>query len=445
MHRISRFTIALVCLGLLAIALPQAAGAYTVQAGDTPQSIAKKHGVSVNDLLKANKDLKPNKMRVGDSLTIPGGSTGKSDKKHPETTGRQDKSGARSEGGTAKERAADSRDREKEQSSHAARSAAGYTVKKGDTLGGIAAKHNVSVDDILKANKGLSPSRLKVGQELALPGGAPAKTEPAEKTSRKAEKAHEAKESAGTTVYTAHRRDTPGSVARKFHISSKELARLNPDMGKKLHSGQKLVVPAGTPRKGGETEELPVTASVAEPEAVPEVAPERPAKAARPPEAVPAVPESRDTAEAETFFEKGIDLGKRNNFQKAIESFDKAIKLNPNRADFYASRGHANYYMKDYTKAVADYTKAIEKNPNYALAYSMRGLSRTRSGQYPQAIEDFNRAISFGPEEADYYKGRGFTYLLLEKYGPMCQDYQKACSLGDCELLESAKKEKKCQ
>ena len=82
MHRISRFTIALVCLGLLAIALPQAAGAYTVQAGDTPQSIAKKHGVSVNDLLKANKDLKPNKMRVGDSLTIPGGSTGKNDKKH---------------------------------------------------------------------------------------------------------------------------------------------------------------------------------------------------------------------------------------------------------------------------------------------------------------------------------------------------------------------------
>ena len=26
----------------------------------------------------------------------------------------------------------------------------------------------------------------------------------------------------------------------------------------------------------------------------------------------------------------------------------------------------------------------------------------------------------------------------------MCQDYKKACDLGDCELLESARKEKAC-
>ena len=468
MPRMSRFVFALVCLSLVAFASPQSAGAYTVQAGDTPLSIAKAHGISVDALLKANKSLKPNKMRLGDTLTIPGGATEKNEKKHSEKTSGKEKAGSKSDSVSAKERAAEARDREKEHKAPATKTSAGYTVKKGDTLGGIAAKHDVSTDDILKLNKGLTPARLKVGQEIVLPGGAPAaaKTEKAEKPSRKTEKAEKAEtaresQESSAATYTARKHDTPGSVARKFHTTTRELARLNPEMGKKLHSGQKLLVPAeASSRKVAEPVERPVPAPLAEPEAVPErpakaarprepeAVPERPAKVARTPEpaeAAPAQPESRDTSEAETAFEKGVELGKQNKFPKAVESFDKAIKLTPNRADFYASRGHAHYYMKDYSKAIADYTKAIEKNPNYALSYSMRGLSRTRSGQYPQAIEDFNRAIGFGPNEADYYKGRGFTYLLMEQYGPMCQDYQKACSLGDCELLDSAKKEKKCQ
>lgn len=451
MPRMFRLVFAILCLSLLATAHPEPAGAYTVQAGDTPLSIAKKHGISVEELTKANKDLKPSKMHVGDTLTLPGASSGKSEKKQPEkeTTHEKaskksdEKASKKSDSPSAKERAAEARDREKERKAAPAKASANYTVKKGDTLGSIAAKHDISVDDIVKANKGLSPSHMKIGQELVLPGNAPAapaKAEPAEKSSRKAEKSREPQER--TSTYTAHKRDTVDSVARKYHISPKELARLNPDMGKKLHSGEKLVVPLGA--KAEEPEERATPAPVAEPEA----APTRPSKASRtaePAEAAPSLPESREMADAETTFEKGIEFGKQNKFQKAVESFDKAIKLNPNRADYYASRGHANYYMKQYPKAIDDYTKAIEKNPNFALAYSMRGLSYTRSGRFPQAIDDFNKAISFGPSEADYYKGRGFTYLHLKQYGPMCQDYQKACQLGDCELMESAKKEKLCQ
>ncbi len=452
MPRLSRLVVVLSCLSLLAVAHTESAEAYTVQAGDTPASIAKKHNISVDELLKANKDLKPSKMRVGDTLTLPGAAAGKTDKKHPEKEETREKAGKKTDAVSAKERAAEARDREIErkeaakEAAHKAASAKGggsYTVKKGDTLGSIAARHNLSVDELLKANKGLNASRMKIGQELALPGtapAAPAKAEPADKPSHKAQTVHEPQER--TTTYTAHRRDTVDSVARKFHTTPKELARLNPEMGKKLHSGQKLVVPAG-----GKTAEVPeeraAPAPVAEPEAAPAV-PAKPSRAAAP-EAAPALPESREIADAEANFEKGIELGKQNKFQKAVESFDKAIKLNPNRSDYYASRGHANYYMKQYPKAIDDYTKAIEKNPNFALAYSMRGLSYTRSGKFQQAIDDFNKAIGFGPGEADYYKGRGFTYLHLKQYGPMCQDYQKACSLGDCELMESAKKEKLCQ
>ncbi|KUG29937.1 tetratricopeptide repeat family protein [hydrocarbon metagenome] len=101
--------------------------------------------------------------------------------------------------------------------------------------------------------------------------------------------------------------------------------------------------------------------------------------------------------------------------------------------------------MKLYTRAVEDYTLAIERNQSFALAYSMRGLSHTRAGQFEKALEDYNKAISLGPKEADYYKGRGYTYFHLKQYGPMCEDYQKACNFGDCELLETARKENLCK
>jgi len=463
MPRMFRFVVALFCLTLLVSTLPSVAGAYTVQTGDTPSSIAKKHGISVKDLLKANKSLNPNKMQVGETLSIPGSAGTKDEKKHPEKEARPEKgSSKKASSSEAREQATA---KSKDHKTSAAKEAS-HVVKKGETLGAIASKLGVSVDDLVKANKGLDPRKLKVGQKLTAPGAAAAEkvSEPAEKPSRKTAKASAPQEP--TTTYRARHRDTPHSVARKFHISVTELARLNPDMGKKLHSGQKLTVPAGPSSSRRTAEELP--SPEAEPEAAPvqtapiqaaptaptaqtppPVPPAGPAVAAvQPPKAAetaaPTLPDTKESAEAERYFEKGIEFGKQNKFQKAVENFDKAIKLNPNRADYYASRGHANYYMKQYAKAIDDYTRALEKNPNFALAYSMRGLSRTRSGHYPQAIEDFNRAIALGPNEADYYKGRGFTYLHLKQSGPMCQDYKKACDLGDCELLESARKEKAC-
>jgi len=452
MPRMFRHAFVFCSLTAIALAFASLAGAYTVQSGDTPGSIAKKHGITVEELFKANKGVKPTKMQVGDTLTIPGAAGGKSEKKQPDKGTGHDKTAHKSEKTKVEP---EPKEREKGHSSASPAKAGSHVVKKGETLGGIASKLGVSQQDLIKANRGLDPRKMHVGQELVVPGAAKAEkvAEPAEKPSRKADKVAAPQES--TRAYTAHKRDTPALVAKKFHISLKELTKLNPDMGKKLHSGQRLTVPAASvSSRGSASEDLP--APEAEPEAAPvqaakpapaEIATAAPPKPTRTPGAesvAPTLPDSKENADAEAFFEKGIEFGKQNKFPKAVENFDKAIKLNPNRADYFASRGHANYYLKQYAKAIDDYTKAIEKNPNFALAYSMRGLSRTRSGRYPQAIEDFNRAIALGPNEADFYKGRGFTYLHLKQSGPMCQDYKKACDLGDCELLESARKEKAC-
>lgn len=44
---------------------------HVVQPGETPVSIARKHGVKLDDLLKANPGLDPKRMRVGKLLNLP--------------------------------------------------------------------------------------------------------------------------------------------------------------------------------------------------------------------------------------------------------------------------------------------------------------------------------------------------------------------------------------
>ena len=44
-----------------------------------------------------------------------------------------------------------------------------YVVQPGDTLSGIAARFNVTVDDLVEANRIVNPDALEVGQEITIP------------------------------------------------------------------------------------------------------------------------------------------------------------------------------------------------------------------------------------------------------------------------------------
>lgn len=414
------------------------ASAYSVQSGDTPGSIAQKHGLTTQELLKANPGLDPRKMRVGQEVNIPGGKSAPA----PESKARQEEKPSK-KAPEPQEKAKAPETKPAETKTEKSPTAGSYTVQKGDTPQGIAAKLGVSVPDLLKANDNLDPRKLKVGQVLKAPGAAPAKSEKAE--AKPETKADSKKEdaAAATVKHTVKRGETLAIIASRYGTTVEAIQRINPAAASgTVKTGTRLTIPAGqdlTPSRQAAPAAPAETAETPPPLAEPET-PAAPGQ-----ESAVAEPETGTPADAEGYFEKGNELGKQNKYQKAIEQFDRAIKLNPNRADYYASRGHAFYYMKLYTRAIEDYTQAIERNSSFALAYSMRGLSHTRAGQFDKALEDYNKAISLGPKEADYYKGRGYTYFHLKQYGPMCDDYQKACTFGDCELLETARKESLCK
>lgn len=134
---------------------------YTVVAGDSLWTIARKNGLSVAELAAAN-NIKPNAgVRLGQKLVIPAKavpSTSMSVKDATATTAPAiPPPAAKSRGQSVK-----------------------HVVMPGETLGAIAKKYQVKVGDIATANNITDPRKLRAGVELTIPGWqAPAGRTPA--------------------------------------------------------------------------------------------------------------------------------------------------------------------------------------------------------------------------------------------------------------------------
>jgi tetratricopeptide (TPR) repeat protein len=60
-------------------------------------------------------------------------------------------------------------------------------------------------------------------------------------------------------------------------------------------------------------------------------------------------------------------------------------------------------------RAIADYSKAIEIDPLYGNAYFSRGAFEAK-GDHVHAIADFTKAIEVAPQNADLFYGRGLAH-----------------------------------
>lgn len=102
-----------------------------------------------------------------------------------------------------------------------------YAVRAGDTLGNIAFFYNTSVSDIVKANPGINPNQLHIGQQLCVP--MQKQIYPACPT---------------TNYYVVNEGDTMASIASYFGISAEQLHYSNYGIETtKLYKDQMLCIP----------------------------------------------------------------------------------------------------------------------------------------------------------------------------------------------------------
>jgi tetratricopeptide (TPR) repeat protein len=87
-------------------------------------------------------------------------------------------------------------------------------------------------------------------------------------------------------------------------------------------------------------------------------------------------------------------------YYKAIEAYDRLLKLMPDFAFGYFNRANVKARLKDYNGAIADYTRAIEKQPGMAEAYFNRALTLIYLNDTGSACQDLSKSGELGLQEA---------------------------------------------
>lgn len=179
---------------------------YRIRSGDSLSTIASQFGVSVSDLRKWN-NLRSSRIRAGNFLLVrPPSGTLASASPEPATSVSRPSS---SPSGSGR-----------------------YTVRRGDTLGGIAERYGTSAAK-LRAWNGIRGSTIRPGQELIVrqsasgtrptsPGGGPAPS--------------------GSGTYSVVRGDSLDKIAKRHGTTVANLRRWNSLSTSRIYPGQKLVV-----------------------------------------------------------------------------------------------------------------------------------------------------------------------------------------------------------
>jgi len=132
--------------------------------------------------------------------------------------------------------------------------------------------------------------------------------------------------------------------------------------------------------------------------------------------------------DARGYFIRGATYREKDQYDQAIKDFEKALSLDPN-FELAKQKLEKAKQMLQKTRAISDLTKAIKLNPNDAAAYRNRGYAYDNLYQYDKAISDFSEAIRLDPNNAEAYKSRGEVYSWIDQYDQAIGDYNEAIRL----------------
>ena len=109
-----------------------------------------------------------------------------------------------------------------------------------------------------------------------------------------------------------------------------------------------------------------------------------------------------DTANAD--ISAGNVFYKPGNLQRAIHSYQEAIRANPNDFDAHFNLGGCYSRLGYEQQAMLATQEAVRIRPDYAFAHIALGLNYHNLGQYDRAIETYKQAMRLDPQLTDQAK-----------------------------------------
>jgi tetratricopeptide (TPR) repeat protein len=130
---------------------------------------------------------------------------------------------------------------------------------------------------------------------------------------------------------------------------------------------------------------------------------------------------------AAAFNNRGNTYNRKGQYDRAIEDYNQALRLDPKSATAFSNRGVAYERKGQYDRAIEDYSQVIRLDPQNAAAFNSRCWERAIVGrELREALADCNESLRLKPNDADTLDSRGFVYIKLGQFDPAIADYSAA-------------------
>lgn len=116
-------------------------------------------------------------------------------------------------------------------------------------------------------------------------------------------------------------------------------------------------------------------------------------------------------------------------WKDVIKNYPYTSRAYGNLAHYYLDSGITQKLKGNYEKAIEDFTFAIKINPGEPLAYFKRGLVYGLKKENEPAIADFKKAIELSPANGEFYYDLAVVYYQKGDYESAWANFQKSRQL----------------
>ncbi len=119
------------------------------------------------------------------------------------------------------------------------------------------------------------------------------------------------------------------------------------------------------------------------------------------------------------------------NYEKALESFDKALEKNPNDLYGWSNKSSVYIEMKDYQKALECGVEQTKLYPYHATGWNNRGVALEYLKRYEEALECYTKAVNYDPRHDVFWANKGNVLYKLNKFGEALECYEKSLTINE--------------
>jgi len=124
-----------------------------------------------------------------------------------------------------------------------------------------------------------------------------------------------------------------------------------------------------------------------------------------------------DPKNVQRFIDLGVAQSGARQFREAIQTFTRAMAIEPNNAMLYRWRGHRYLSVRELDKAQADLTKGLKlDSTNYGILYHL-GIVRFARGDFAGAAQLFARAQPHAPDAGELAGSTDWLWMSLMRAG----------------------------